>query len=96
MYHWDVVFLCVDDGEGADEFPPSTPVLLGGVQILSMPAKRQVHLSSLSSQMAVMGQSLQQVELQLRMQQKQHEDVMKILVHRLAVAPQDRLLAAAA
>ncbi len=30
MYHWDVVFLCVDDGEGADEFPPSTPVLLGG------------------------------------------------------------------
>jgi len=49
----------------------------------------QVHLSSLSSQMAVMGQSLQQVELQLRMQQKQHEDVMKILVHRLAVAPQD-------
>lgn len=34
--------------------------------------------------MAVMGQSLQQVELQLRMQQKQHEDVMKILVHRLA------------
>lgn len=46
--------------------------------------------------MAVMGQSLQQVELQLRMQQKQHEDVMKILVQRLAVAPQDRLLAAAA
>lgn len=42
--------------------------------------------------MTVMGQSMQQIETQLMMQQKQHEDLMKVLVSYLAV-PQDRYLA---
>ena len=41
--------------------------------------------------MAVVGQSMQQVEMQLMMQQKQHEDLMKLLVN--CMAPQDRHLA---
>lgn len=47
----------------------------------------QAHIAHLSSQMAVVGQSMQQVEMQLIMQQKQHEDLMKLLVN--CMAPQD-------
>jgi hypothetical protein len=41
--------------------------------------------------MAGVEQSMQQVEMQLMMQQKQHEDLMKLLVN--CMAPQDRHLA---
>lgn len=51
----------------------------------------EAHIAHLSSQMAVVGQSMQQVEMQLMMQQKQHEDLMKLLVN--CMAPQERHLA---
>ena len=55
----------------------------------SLPAPQwEAHIAHLSSQMAVVGQSMQQVEMQLIMQQKQHEDLMKLLVN--CMAPQDR------
>eukprot|EP00435_Cladocopium_sp_Y103_P034949 s267_g9.t1 len=66
--------------------------LSGRLQVVEQQVQAvQAHIAHLSSQMAVVGQSMQQVEMQLMMQQKQHEDLMKLLVN--CMAPQDRHLA---
>lgn len=62
--------------------------LSGRLQLVEQQVQAvQAHIAHLSSQMAVVGQSMQQVEMQLMMQQKQHEDLMKLLVN--CMAPQD-------
>lgn len=62
--------------------------LSGRLQVVEQQVQAvQAHIAHLSSQMAVVGQSMQQVEMQLMMQQKQHEDLMKLLVN--CMAPQD-------
>ena len=83
--------LCGPLGDGENTIHRLNPTADSrGCHSESTKAWAEAHIAHLSSQMAVVGQSMQQVEMQLMTQQKQHEDLMKLLVNCMA---QDRHLA---